>query len=70
MAKTLGGRDNRAVTELSFGHVTTKTSAYSGEFGFFRKKILQKENPPHPNHFFKMQWEIHFLTLLNTDRNA
>ena len=32
----LGRGNNRAMTELSFGHVTTKTWAYSGVFGFFR----------------------------------
>ena len=31
---TIGG-DTRAVTELGFGHVTTKTWAYSGMVGFF-----------------------------------
>ena len=25
---------------------------------------------PEQHHFFKIQWEIHFLTFLNTDRNA
>ena len=38
----LGGGGNRAVTELSFGHVTTKTWAYSGVFGFFSKNVWQK----------------------------
>ena len=31
--------DNRAVTELIFVHVTTKTWAYFGVFGFFRQII-------------------------------
>ena len=48
-----GGGDNRVVTELSFGHVTTKTWAYFGVFSFFRTKISAKKmSPPHPNHFF------------------
>ena len=38
--------DNRAVTELSFAHVTIKTLAYSGVFGFFRKKSSKKLLPP------------------------
>ena len=50
-----------AVIELSFGHITTKTLASSGVFGFFRKKFWQKKCPPHPNHFLKIQWKIHFL---------
>ena len=31
----VGRGDKRAVTELSFPHVTTKILAYSGVFGFF-----------------------------------
>ena len=42
----VGRGDNRAVTELSFAHVTNKTWAYSGVFGFFRKKFQQKTVPP------------------------
>ena len=38
-----GGREGggyiRAVTEVGFAHVTTKTWAYLGVFGFFRKKF-------------------------------
>ena len=37
-----GGRDNKAAANFSFGHVTTKTWAYSGVFGFFRKKNLSQ----------------------------
>ena len=48
-----GGGDNR--TELGFAHVTNETWAYSGVFGFFRKKFLQKKAlPPHPKPFFKI----------------
>ena len=47
------GGDNRAVTELSFGHVTTKTWAYSGVFGFFRKTFWQKNCPPPPKSLFE-----------------
>jgi hypothetical protein len=35
------------------------------EFFFAKNKTL-----PRPNHFLKIQWEIHFLTFLNTERNA
>ena len=42
------GRDNRALTELSFRHVTTKTFAYSELFGFFRENFWQKLCPPPP----------------------
>ena len=66
----IGGWDKRAVTELGFAHVTTKSWAYFGVFGFFRKKFRRKNCPPHPNHFLKIQWEIHFFTFLNTDQNA
>ena len=37
------------------------------------KKIgvyLTNKTLPRPNHFLKIQWEIHFLTFLNIDRNA
>ena len=66
----VGRGDNRAVTELGFAHVTTKTWAYSGVFGFFRKKCRQKNCPPHQNHFLKIQWEIHFLERHFLRRNA
>ena len=42
----VGRGDNRAVTELSFAHVTTKTLANSGVFGFFRKKCWRKKLSP------------------------
>ena len=32
----VGGRDKRAVTELGFAHVNTKSWSYLGVFGFFR----------------------------------
>ena len=41
-----GGGGNRVVTELSFGHITTKTWAYSGVLGFFRKQFGKKLPPP------------------------
>ena len=31
---------------------------------------LKNKTPPRPNHFLKIQWEIHFFTFLNIDRNA
>ena len=40
------GGDNRAVTELGFTHVTTKTWAYLGMFGFFRNFFGHKFSPP------------------------
>ena len=47
-----GGGDFRAVTELSFGHITTKTWGYSVVFGFFNKqKMATKKNSPHPSIF-------------------
>ena len=57
----IGRGDNRAVTALSFAHVTTKTRACAGVFGFFRF-FSHNICPPHPNHFLKIQWEIHFWT--------
>ena len=33
---------------------------------FFAKKVTL----PRPNHILKIQWEIHFFTFLNIDRNA
>ena len=71
VSRMLGGGDKRAVTELGFAHVTTKSLAYLGMFGFFRNFFFcKKMPPPRPNHHFKIQWEIHFLSFLNTDRNA
>ena len=35
----VGGEDNRAVTDLDFPHVTTKSWAYFGVFNFIRKKF-------------------------------
>ena len=44
----------RAVTELSFEHITIKNWAYSWVFGVSRIKVRrQKWPPPHPNHFLK-----------------
>ena len=54
MSHVLGRGDNRAVTELGFAHVTTKTWAYSEVFDFLRKKIWRKNCPPHPNHFLEL----------------
>ena len=66
-----GEGGNRAVTHLVFAHVTTKTYAYLGVFGFFRIFLLiNNAPPPRPNHILKIQWEIRLLTFLNTDRNA
>ena len=62
----LGGEDIRAVTELGFGHVTTKTWAYFGVFGFFRYKFWRKNLfPPQPNHFLKIQWKILLVGIAN-----
>ena len=59
----LGGGDKRAVTELGFAHVTTKSLAYLGMFSFFRKKFFKKNAPPpRQNHILKIQWEIPFST--------
>ena len=41
-----GGGDIRALSELSFRHVTTKTWAYFSVLGFFRKKFITKYVPP------------------------
>ena len=45
-----GRGDNRAVTEFGFAHVTTKTWAYLGVFGFIRKIFVKKKMPPHHRH--------------------
>ena len=39
-------------------------------FGFFRKNFVNKYIPPHPNHFLKIQWEIHFLNAIFLQQNA
>ena len=49
----VGRGDNRAVTELGFAHVTTKTWAYFGVFSFFRKNFGEKTVPPPPKSLFE-----------------
>ena len=57
------------MTDLSLGYVTTKTWAYSGMFGFFRKKFQRKKmSPLHPKHFLKIQWKIHFWNAIFWDK--
>ena len=46
----VGRGDNRAVTELSFAHVTW---AYFGVFGFFRQQFWQKKVSPPPKSLFE-----------------
>ena len=53
-----GGGDKRAVTELSFAHVTTKTSEASETS---EKYVVNKKCPPKPIHFLKKTMENHFL---------
>ena len=67
-----GEGDNRALTEWGFAHVTTKTWAYLGVFGFFRKMFVKKKwpPPPWPNHIFKYKGKSIFWLFLNTDQNA
>ena len=59
---SLGGgrRDNRAGTELGFAHVTTKTWAYLGVFGFLRF-FLVINLAPRSNHILKFNWKYFFL---------
>ena len=49
----LGRGDNRAVPELGFAHVTTKTWAYSGVFIFSRNFFWRKNCPPPPKALFE-----------------
>ena len=65
-----GRGDNRAATELSFGHVTTKTWANSVVFGFFRKNFITKYVPSAQIIFWKIQWEIVFLEHQFLGKNA
>ena len=58
-SKGEGGGDNRAVTELSSGQITTKNLGYSGCLAL--KKNLHKKLYTNQNHFLKIQWKIHFL---------
>ena len=58
----MGGGVNMAVTELGFGHITTKTWAYFGVFGF-QTKMLSKNSHPHPNYFFEKRMGNPFLEL-------
>ena len=65
---TLGGWGG-GVTELSFGHATTKTWSYFGMFGFFRKHFWRNRNVPPPTQitFLKIQWEIHLWNAIFWD---
>ena len=47
----VGEGDTRVVTKLGFAHVTTKTLAYLGVFGFFRIFFGNKFSPPGQSHF-------------------
>ena len=62
-----GGRgDDRAVTEFSFGHITTKKSAYSRLFGFSYKNFDKRKTvlpPPHQNHLLKKKKPLEILFL-------
>ena len=40
------------------------------EVWFFQNFYSAQIMPPWSNHNLKIQWEIHFLTFLNTDRNT
>jgi hypothetical protein len=42
---TLGRGDTRAVRKSNFAHITTKTWAYSGVFGFSRQQFWEKTAP-------------------------
>ena len=66
-----GEGDNRAVTELGFAHITTKTWAYF-EFLDFSDFFLLKVSSPPGQTFLKIRWEIIFclLNFFNTDINA
>ena len=41
-----------------------------GDLAFSEFFFVKKVTLPRSNHIFKIQWEIHFLTFLNTDQNA
>ena len=56
-----GEGDNRALTELGFAHVTTKTWAYLGVFGFFRKMFVKKMPPPMAKSHFENTRENPFV---------
>ena len=54
MGVIIGRGDNKAVTELSFAHVTTKTWTYSRVLAFSEKKnLLKKLSPTPPKSLFK-----------------
>ena len=62
-----GGGDNRAATELGFRHVTTKTWAYSGVFGFRIFFVTKSVPPPSPKSFFENTMGNIFLKKKNCD---
>ena len=66
----VGEGDTRVVMKLGFAHVTTKLWHIWGCLAFSEFFLFIKSVPPQPNHILKIQWEIHFFTFLNTDRNA
>ena len=66
----VGRGDSRAVTELSFTHVTTKTWAYFGVFGFFITKFCKIMPPPTQATFWKYNGKSLLFFFLNNDRNA
>ena len=50
----IGGGDEWALIELSFTHITSKTWAHSGKFGYFRIFFRLKKRPPPAKSLFEI----------------
>ena len=55
---------------LASGMLPPKLGHILGSLAFSEIFFDKNYTLPRPNHFLKIQWKIHFLTFLNTDRNA
>ena len=66
----LGRGDNRAVTELSFAHITTTTWAYSRVLDFSEFFLAKKTGPPPPKSLFDNAMGNPFLTFWSLHQNA
>ena len=60
----IAGWDNRTLVDLSFRHITTKTRAYSGSYGFFKTFFGSNSVPPPAESLFENTMKNDFFSCL------